>query len=106
MELTMQGKELTLEARIIGALMARVERGVIQSRTVTLDELAAVKGVLIDRLDGFVVPRASLHQPEPERFNLEGEFLKVQDLLVDGKPYDVVMTDGPSGAVWAVPRKI
>lgn len=108
MEITIQGKELTLEARIIGALAARIERGTIQSRTVTLDELAAVKGVILDREGGLIVPRVQLHKPEPMRFKIGGgdTFLNASELLVDSERYDIVMTDRDSGCVWGIPAAL
>jgi len=100
MGIKVTGRPLTLEHRIIGALLARGG----DTSPITMEELAAVEGVIIDRQGDTVRIEAGLHQHRPAEYQIAfGPIDEVSVVMIGGERHRVVMVDGNDGRVWVVP---
>lgn len=100
MEMTINGKPLSLEARIIGVLLKRLGG----SLEISESDLASVQGVMIrPSFNGRIEVQAHhyLHEPEFIELAPEGGVVSARDVQINGIPVQVAMTTN-TGA-WVIP---
>ncbi len=99
-----QGKSLSLEARLLGALVSQVRNASTLDTEISLDDLAMIAGISIHRTGDKLRLDFSLHKTKPIRIQVDKGVIDAGDILVDDDQYQTVMVDGASGCVWAVPK--